>query len=248
MTERASVWWRHVRGLSPDTSSRNVSRSTASCRSSPSAAATARRAFYPLVENVHEDGILRTSRAPAVGRAAGAKPRSTRRRLLDELGYVGVLALELFDAGGRLLANELAPRVHNTGHWTIEGCGDEPVREPPARDPRPAARLDRRRGAVAARQPDRHGAGRAGACSRVPGAHLHLYGKEPRPGRKLGHVTLVEPIRARASARSSCWTDTRLSAASRRGRRCVQPQEGQIALAPLRLERRASSSPEKNIV
>ena len=77
--------------------------------------------FWPLVENVHEDGILRTSRAPAAG-APQAEAEAYATKLLDELGYVGVLALELFDVGGRLLANEFAPRVHNTGHWTIEGA------------------------------------------------------------------------------------------------------------------------------
>ena len=77
--------------------------------------------FYPLVENVHEDGILRTSRAPAAD-APQAEAEEYARALLDALAYVGVLALELFDVGGRLLANEFAPRVHNTGHWTIEGA------------------------------------------------------------------------------------------------------------------------------
>ena len=77
--------------------------------------------FYPLVENVHEDGILRRrARRPRTRRRR--RPRSTPRALLEDLGYVGVLALELFDVGGRLLANEFAPRVHNTGHWTIEGA------------------------------------------------------------------------------------------------------------------------------
>ena len=77
--------------------------------------------FYPLVENVHEGGILRTSRVPALD-APQAEAEEYATRLLDELGYVGVLAIELFDVGGRLLANEFAPRVHNTGHWTIEGA------------------------------------------------------------------------------------------------------------------------------
>ena len=77
--------------------------------------------FWPLVENVHEGGILSTSRAPAAN-APQAEAEGYATRLLDELGYVGVLALELFDAGGALLANEFAPRVHNTGHWTIEGA------------------------------------------------------------------------------------------------------------------------------
>ena len=175
-----------------------MSLSTASSRSSPSAAGTARRRFYPLVENVHEDGILRSSRAPARGRAAG-QAEEYAARLLDELGYVGVLALELFDVGGGLLANELAPRVHNTGHWTIEGAATSQF-ENHLRAilglPLGSTTL---RGEVAmlnliGTEPD------VAAVLAVPGAHLHLYGKEPRPGRKLGHVTLVDPTDERVEA------------------------------------------------
>ena len=84
---------------------------------------TGETAFYPLVENTHRDGILRLSRAPAADAAPDAAARGYATRLLDELGYAGVLALELFEtADGRLLANEIAPRVHNSGHWTIEGA------------------------------------------------------------------------------------------------------------------------------
>ena len=89
-------------------------------------------------------------------------------RLLDELGYVGVLAVELFDVGGRLLANEFAPRVHNTGHWTIDGAVDEPVREPPARDPRAAARIDGARGSSRHGEPRRRRCLRSSACWRSP--------------------------------------------------------------------------------
>ena len=77
--------------------------------------------FWPLAENVHRDGILRISRSPAVA-APQAEAEELVRRLLEELDYVGVLALELFEVDGRLLANEFAPRVHNTGHWTIDGA------------------------------------------------------------------------------------------------------------------------------
>ena len=148
-------------------------------------------AFYPLVENVHADGILRSSRAPAVG-APQAQAEEYATRLLDELGYVGVLALELFDVGGELVANELAPRVHNTGHWTIEGAATSqfenhirailglPLGSTTVRGdvlmvnligelPNPVALLAHR------------------------GAHLHVYGKKPRQGRKLGHVTFLDP-------------------------------------------------------
>ena len=77
--------------------------------------------FWPLAENVHRDGILRSSRSPAVA-APQAEAEELVGRLLEELDYVGVLALELFEVDGRLLANEFAPRVHNTGHWTIDGA------------------------------------------------------------------------------------------------------------------------------
>jgi 5-(carboxyamino)imidazole ribonucleotide synthase len=153
--------------------------------------------FWPLVENVHEDGILRASRAPAAG-APQARAEEYGRRLLDELGYVGVLALELFDVGGELVANELAPRVHNTGHWTIEGSATSQFENHlrailgfplGPTDARPSLMLN-----LIGVTPD------AADVLRVPGAHLHLYGKEPRPGRKLGHVTLVDPDDEREGA------------------------------------------------
>jgi 5-(carboxyamino)imidazole ribonucleotide synthase len=145
--------------------------------------------FWPLVENVHEDGILRVSRAPAEA-APQEQAEEYGRRLLDELGYVGVLALELFDAGGELLANEMAPRVHNTGHWTIEGSATSQFENHlrailglplGPTDARPSVMLNLIGTAPAADD-----------VLRIPGACLHLYGKEPRPGRKLGHVTLVD--------------------------------------------------------
>src|SRR6266704_3103423 len=81
-------------------------------------------AFYPLVENHHRGGILRLSLAPAPSLEAPIQraAEDAARRLLESLKYVGVLAIELFEHQGRLLANEIAPRVHNSGHWTIEGA------------------------------------------------------------------------------------------------------------------------------
>jgi 5-(carboxyamino)imidazole ribonucleotide synthase len=145
--------------------------------------------FWPLVENVHEDGILRTSRAPAAD-APQEQAEEYGRRLLDELGYVGVLALELFDVAGDLVANELAPRVHNTGHWTIEGSATSQFENhlrailglplgPTHSRPSTMVNL-----IGTTPSPD--------DVLRIPGARLHLYGKEPRAGRKLGHVTLVD--------------------------------------------------------
>ena len=146
--------------------------------------------FWPLVENVHEDGILRTSQAPAKA-APQAAAEEYGTRLLEELDYVGVLALELFDVDGTLLANEFAPRVHNTGHWTIEGSATSQFEN------HLRAILGLPLGSTESRESwmvNLIGSAPPGEeVLRIPGAHLHLYGKEPRPGRKLGHVTLVEP-------------------------------------------------------
>lgn len=146
--------------------------------------------FYPLAENEHRDGILAVSRAPARD-APQREAEHIATSLLDGLGYVGVLAVELFDVGGRLLANELAPRVHNTGHWTIDGAVTSQFEN------HLRAVLGLPLGATEA-----HGesvmvnlVGAVPPLERllaVPGAHVHLYGKSPRPGRKVGHVTLVD--------------------------------------------------------
>jgi 5-(carboxyamino)imidazole ribonucleotide synthase len=154
-------------------------------------------ACYPLVENQHAGGILRRSLAPAAGMspALQSEAEAHARRVLETLGYVGVLAIELFQVGDRLLANEMAPRVHNSGHWTIEGAEtsqfENHLRAVAGLPLGPTAA----RGAsamlnVIGALPD------ASAILAVPGAHLHLYGKVPRPGRKLGHVTLRADGRA----------------------------------------------------
>jgi len=149
-------------------------------------------ACYPLVENHHVGGILRMSRAPAPGVTAAMQADGERiaGRLLDDLDYVGVLAVELFEHDGRLLANELAPRVHNSGHWTIEGAETSqfeqhlrailgwPLGSPMVRGP--SAMLN-----CLGAMPDRD------AVLTVPSAHLHDYDKAPRAGRKVGHVTIT---------------------------------------------------------
>ena len=146
-------------------------------------------AFYPLVENAHEQGILRLSQVPAAA-APQREAEELAALLLDELSYVGVLAVELFEVGGRLLASELAPRVHNTGHWTIEGAATSQFEN------HLRAILGLPLGSTALREPCAmvNLIGRLPPLDRLlslPGAHVHLYGKQPRPGRKLGHVTLV---------------------------------------------------------
>ena len=113
-------------------------------------------------------------------------------RLLDELDYVGVLALELFQVGDdHLIANEFAPRVHNTGHWTIEGSATSQFENhlrailglPLGSTESESCWMVNLIGRVPSPE----------EVLRVPGAHLHLYGKEPRPGRKLGHITVLGP-------------------------------------------------------
>jgi 5-(carboxyamino)imidazole ribonucleotide synthase len=153
--------------------------------------------FYALPENVHRDGILRVSRAPApgLGPEMQARAEDIAALVMEATGYIGVLAIELFEHEGRLLANEIAPRVHNSGHWTIEGAETTQFENhlraicglplgPVA--PRGHSAMVNLIGSV----PD------SKAVLRIPGAHLHLYGKEPRPGRKLGHVTLRADDRA----------------------------------------------------
>jgi 5-(carboxyamino)imidazole ribonucleotide synthase len=148
--------------------------------------------FWPVAENTHRDGILRVSCAPAPA-APQEEAEELLCRLLDDLGYVGVLALELFDVGGRLLANEFAPRVHNTGHWTIEGAVTSQFEN------HVRAILGLPLGKTDAIGPSVMinligGAPSTDDLLRLPGAHVHLYGKEPRRGRKIGHVTLVDAV------------------------------------------------------
>ena len=151
-------------------------------------------ACWPLVENGHRDGILRTSRAPAAGAADGtqATAEAYAGRVLDDLDYVGVLAIELFQVGPDLLANELAPRVHNSGHWTIEGAVTSQFENHlrailgwPLGSTAPigVSAMVNCIGAL----PDR------AAVLAIPGAHFHDYQKAPRPGRKVGHVTVTAP-------------------------------------------------------
>jgi 5-(carboxyamino)imidazole ribonucleotide synthase len=147
--------------------------------------------FYPLVQNTHRDGILRLSvaPAPAVERELQARAEEYARRIMEALNYVGVLAIELFQVKGELLANEMAPRVHNSGHWTIEGAVTSQFEN------HLRAVLGLPLGATDAVG---HSAmlnligelPEIGRILEVPGAHLHLYGKSSRARRKLGHVTL----------------------------------------------------------
>ncbi len=146
---------------------------------------------YPLVQNEHRTGILRRSVCPApmVTPELQSEAEDLARRVLDRLGYVGVLAIELFEVEGKLLANEMAPRVHNSGHWTLEGAETSQFENHlrsvvglplGSTAPRGYSVMLNLIGKV----PD------SASVLAVPGAHLHLYGKAERPGRKLGHITL----------------------------------------------------------
>lgn len=145
---------------------------------------------WPLTENWHVDGVLSASLAPAqVDPALARTAIDYARRLAERLDYVGVFALELFCRDGALLANELAPRVHNSGHWTLEGAETSQFQN------HLRAVLGLPLGATHARghacmlnwigeMPD------AAAVLGEAGGHWHDYGKEPRAGRKVGHATL----------------------------------------------------------
>jgi len=159
-------------------------------------------AFYPLVENHHEEGMLRLSLAPAPNLTDDlqSQAREYVTQVLEELAYVGVLAVEFFQRGQQLIANEMAPRVHNSGHWTIEGSRTSQFEN------HLRALLGWPLGAT----------GMVAPCAMfnligtlpdtrvvldLPDAHLHLYGKAPRARRKLGHITLRGPSLAELQER-----------------------------------------------
>lgn len=142
---------------------------------------------YPVVENVHHRGILIRTDAPA---PRAVSDRGATASVAAALGYLGVIAVEFFEAGGRLLANEFAPRVHNTGHWTLDGAGasqfEQHVRAVmglplAAAEPVTACTMINLIGHVPPRE----------VLAGLPGARVHLYGKAAAPGRKVGHVTFL---------------------------------------------------------
>ena len=147
-------------------------------------------AFYPLAENHHSDGILRLSIAPYPDKRLQALAQKHLRRVLQHFDYAGVLTIEFFMKNGRLIANETAPRVHNSGHWTIEGAVTSQFE-------------NHIRGILNLPLGDTGAIGYSAMVNfigqmpsvedvlEIPGAHYHDYGKEPRPNRKLGHATLV---------------------------------------------------------
>ncbi|TBV81041.1 MAG: 5-(carboxyamino)imidazole ribonucleotide synthase [Desulfobulbaceae bacterium] len=155
-------------------------------------------AFYPLAENTHRDGILRLSLA-CVADPMQLKAEEYTRRVLEHFAYVGVLAFEFFQVGDRLVANEIAPRVHNSGHWSIEGAETCQFAN------HLRAILGWPLGA-----PDLWGQSAMinfigelpplAPLLKYPYLHYHAYGKSPAPGRKVGHATLRLPSSANLPA------------------------------------------------
>lgn len=148
-------------------------------------------AFYPLTENVHRDGILRKSTAPApsVSPHLQKTAETHAAAIMNGASYVGVLTIEFFEKDGKLLANEMAPRVHNSGHWTIEGAETSQFEN----HLRAIAGLPLGSTAAVGHSLMFNLIGALPpleAIVAIPGAHPHFYGKSPRPGRKVGHVTL----------------------------------------------------------
>ncbi len=146
--------------------------------------------FYPLAANTHVDGILRYSVAPYINMALARVAKTYMKRVLSVLDYVGILTIEFFIVKGKLVANEMAPRVHNSGHWTIEGCVTSQFENHlraicglPLGSTRPlgfAAMVN-----FLGQMPDRK------RLLAIEGLAFHDYGKSPKPWRKLGHCTIL---------------------------------------------------------
>ena len=143
--------------------------------------------YYPLIKNTHEQGILRFSTSPFIAPALQALAEQHMQTLFDHLNYVGVLAFEFFVKDAQLIANEIAPRVHNSGHLTIEGFNvsqfenhlrsilDLPLIKPILR--------------ATTKMTNLIGTLPMLTTADYQNSHIYYYGKTPRPGRKLGHVT-----------------------------------------------------------
>ncbi|MBZ9538970.1 5-(carboxyamino)imidazole ribonucleotide synthase [Modicisalibacter tunisiensis] len=154
---------------------------------------------WPLARNEHRQGMLHCS-VPQPGHPQQARAEDYARRVMERLDYVGVMAFEFFVAGDGLLANEIAPRVHNSGHWSIEGAVTSQFENHlraiaglPLGDTArlvPCAMLN-----VIGALPERD------AVLAIPGTRWHDYGKAPRPGRKIGHVTVLAADEAQLAER-----------------------------------------------
>jgi 5-(carboxyamino)imidazole ribonucleotide synthase len=164
---------------------------------------TGQTVFYPLSANVHGGGILHYSIAPFVSSALERAAQTYLKRVMNALSYVGVLTIEFFVVKGRLIANEMAPRVHNSGHWTIEGCVTSQFENHlraicglPLGSTRPLGHAAMINFLGTMPDPER--------LLDIDGLAYHDYGKEPRPGRKVGHCTI---LKSRATERNSALAD-----------------------------------------
>jgi 5-(carboxyamino)imidazole ribonucleotide synthase len=155
--------------------------------------ASGQAVFYPLSSNTHAGGILRYSTAPFINARLEHSARLYLKRVMNALDYIGVLTIEFFVVRGSLVANEMAPRVHNSGHWTIEGCVTSQFEN------HLRAVCDMPLGSTRAlghtaminflgQMPDRD------SLLKIDGLAYHDYGKTPRPGRKLGHCTILKRL------------------------------------------------------
>jgi 5-(carboxyamino)imidazole ribonucleotide synthase len=149
--------------------------------------------YYPLVENSHHNGILRLTIAPAqnISPKLQQQAESYMRSLLDEMNHVGVLTIELFETDNNLVVNEMAPRVHNSGHWTIEGARTSQfenhiraITETPLGDTSCSHKYSAMINIIGEQGP-------IDKALTLKNAHLHLYNKTEREGRKLGHITIT---------------------------------------------------------
>jgi 5-(carboxyamino)imidazole ribonucleotide synthase len=196
--------------------------------------ADGRQVTYPVAENEHVDGILDLTVVPArVDEALAAEAGALARRVADELDYVGVLAVELFVSAGRLLVNELAPRPHNSGHWTLDASAtsqfEQQVRAVCGLALGSTELVGGATVAMANLLGDRWATGEP-AWEHVladPAAHLHLYGKrDARPGRKMGHLTVIgDDAAARVLALRAALTGAPSSRATRPAHRHLREHQ-----------------------
>jgi 5-(carboxyamino)imidazole ribonucleotide synthase len=146
--------------------------------------------FYPLTENQHQAGILRLSLAPYQDEKLQTLAQEYAQKILEHFDYVGILTIELFQVGDKLLANEMAPRVHNSGHWTIEGADTSQFEN----HVRAICGLPLGDTTTRGYSAMLNCLGEMPACEKVlqiPGAHYHSYEKSAAPKRKVGHITVT---------------------------------------------------------
>ena len=153
--------------------------------------AAGRTVFYPLSANTHRGGILRYGIAPVRNTRFERAARMYMQRVMKALDYIGILVIEFFVVKGRLIANEMAPRVHNSGHWSIEGCVTSQFENHlraicgmPLGSTRPLGHTAMIN--FLGKMPDRD------RLLAIDGLAYHDYGKQARPGRKLGHCTILK--------------------------------------------------------